>query len=483
MERLLLANVFRFAKFCQPRRAWPTSLLLAGLLATQALQAEPVTGSDLVPVQFATQMQTANNQQLARLQGPASEWWRDFSDQELDQLIRQALQANPDLQIASARLQQAQALWQGADADYKPQLQAGAELKGMRDPTSTPMSHSRSLGLRASWELDIFARGKALMSAAEADAAGQRYALELTQLMLAADVASAYYEIRMLVQRQQLLDQAINLAQRQFEVAERKFAAGSSTALDADRWRSELAQERANLAQLRSQQQVRMRQLAILLGQRELPALSGLNTTISNALTTQFPATPANKLDASLIERRPDVQRQARALDAALARAGLARRDLYPNLSFSWSGSRDRLQSGSDASVSGFSLGYGLTLSLPILDGGRIRTNIAIHDARVQEAQADYDKALLAALVDVDSCWQQATDSIEIYQQWLKASQASELAANRAERLYQAGASDVSAVLDARRADLKARDALVQASAARWQTAIALRRAFAGAPV
>jgi multidrug efflux system outer membrane protein len=62
---------------------------------------------------------------------------------------------------------------------------------------------------------------------------------------------------------------------------------------------------------------------------------------------------------------------------------------LYPNLSISWAGNRDRLQSGSDAAVSGFSIGYGLTLSLPVLDGGRIRSNIAVQDARVLEAQAE----------------------------------------------------------------------------------------------
>ena len=195
----------------------------------------------------------------------------------------------------------------------------------------------------------------------------------------------------------------------------------------------------------------------------------------------QEPVAPAAKLDVSLIERRPDVQRQASQLDAALARAGLARRDLYPNLSISWAGSKDSLKTGSDSAVTGFSIGYGLTLSLPILDGGRIRSNIAVQDARVLEAQAEYDKALLTALNDVDSCWQQWEDSKAVYRQWINASQASEVAASKAERLYQAGASDVSAVLDARRADLKARDALAQADAARWQSAIALRRAAAGA--
>ncbi len=410
-------------------------------------------------------------------QAESRAWWLDFADAGLDQLIQRALAANQDIHLTKARLTQAQALLDGSDASFKPQLQAAADARRQRETGSMPMSSRTSLGLRASWELDLFGRAKTSVSAAQAEATSQHYALQLTQISLAAEVANAYYEIQMLAQRQQLLTQAIALAQRQLDVAQRKFEAGSSSSLDADRWRSELAQERANQAQLQSQYQLRLRQLAILLGQREIPEVA---SPPAMSATTQLPEAPSRQLEVSLIERRPDVQRQASMLDAALARAGLARRDLYPSLSFSWSGSRDRLSSAGQATTSGFSLGYGISLSLPILDGGRIRSNIAVHDARVVEAQAEYDKALLAALVDVDSCWQQWADSAEVYRQWLAASQAAEIAAGKAERLYQAGASDVSAVLDARRADLKARDALVQANTSRWQSAIALRRAMAG---
>jgi multidrug efflux system outer membrane protein len=464
--------------FFSAKQGVMAALIAACMLGAVSLPAEAQTAENQPPAQRSNTSDSAKAMPADAGQDFPAAWWRDFGDARLDTLMTKALTANQDLKIAAARIQQAQALLNGADADFKPQLSAGAEAKRFRETGSVPMSRRGALGLRASWEPDFFGRGKLLQMAAQADTHSQQAALTAMQIALTADVASAYFDLKLLVQRQALLTQAIQLAQRQQEVAQRKFEAGAATSLDADRWQAELAQDRASAAQMQSQYQLRLHQLAILLGQRELPVFGHPSPSTAQL---QEPVAPAAKLDVSLIERRPDVQRQASQLDAALARAGLARRDLYPNLSISWAGNKDSLKTGSDSAVTGFSIGYGLTLSLPILDGGRIRSNIAVQDARVLEAQAEYDKALLTALNDVDSCWQQWEESNAVYRQWINASQASEVAASKAERLYQAGASDVSAVLDARRADLKARDALAQADAARWQSAIALRRAAAGA--
>lgn len=463
-------------KLCQARLNTPPATRLArALVPGLALLSAQTSAAahDTHDLSAAVKPAAASNPAVV------SSWWQAFADETLQSLIQQALSANREVLIAQARLQQAQALLDGSAADYKPQLQAGAEAKRFREVAGMPMTKRSGLGLRASWELDWWGRGAAGVSAAQADAASQQAALALTQITLVADLAQAYYDLRMLAQRVHLIKQAITLAQRQLEVVQAKYQAGAASLLDAERWRSELAQEQANLAQLQSVQQLRRRQVALLSGQREVANLTDSTTNFLAPAELAMPNLTAQQFDVSLLETRPDVQAKARQLDAALARAGVARRELYPSLSFSWAGTREHMQNGL-ASNSGFSLGYGLTLSLPILDGGRIRSNIALHDARVNEARADYEKVLLHALVELDSNWQLVADSQTIYQRWLVASQSSARAALQAERLYQAGVSDVSAVLDARRADLKAQDALVQADSALWQAALALRRAFAG---
>lgn len=404
----------------------------------------------------------------------AEAWWREFGDPVLDELIVSALAANQDLQIAAARLAQARALVDGAEAERRPRLDAVAGAQRGRDGAGSPKMERTALGLRAAWEVDVFGRGAQGISAAKADAESVRRAGEAARIALAADVATAYFELRTLAQRLTQYREAIDIAQRQVAVASRKFQAGMVNSLDVERARAELAQQRATLAQLDGQHEMRLRQLALLLGSSQLPALG------ARELPALVPGAPPALLPGELLERRPDVQRQARALEAALARAGVARRDAYPSLQIAWSGSRERLAEQGASVAPQLAVGYGVSLSMPILDGGRIRANIAVQDARAREAMAEYEKAMLGALVDVELRLSQWAASGTAMAEWQRAEAAAALAARNAARLYEAGTADMGGVLDARRAHLQARDALAQAVGARWEAAVGLRRAFAG---
>lgn len=404
----------------------------------------------------------------------AAEWWRDFGSNELDALIDTALKSNRDLKIAAARLAQARALTDGAQAERLPQLGAVAGVQRGRETGIDPRAERSFGGLRASWEVDVFGRGALAVDAAQADAQAATQALRATQIALAADVATAYFELQTLSHRVALNRQAIAVAQRQVEVVRRKFDAGQATSVDVDRWQAELAQEQAVTEQLDGSLRVRHRQLAVLLGVSEAPVLN-LQATAST------PQPPATLLPGELLERRPDVLRQARALDAALARVGVARREVYPRLQIEWANTRERTAIVGQSASPQVVLGYGVSLTLPILDGGRIRANIAVNEARANEAMAEYEKAMLAALSDAEVALAQWSTSEASLSKWQQAQAAGETAAQRAERLFDAGLTDVSAVLDARRSYLRAQDAVSQAEGARWAAAVGLRRVFAGA--
>lgn len=405
----------------------------------------------------------------------ADAWWQAFGDPVLDALIVSALAANQDVKIAAARLEQARALLDGSEAERRPRVDATAGAQRGRDSAGSPKMERTSLGLRAAWEVDLFGRGAQGVSAARADAESARRGWQAARIALAADVATAYFELRTLEQRLALRREAIEVAQRQAEVSSRKFQAGMATKLDVERWGAELAQERATLAQIEGQHQVRLRQLSLLLGRSETLALGAA------VWQSEVRGAPAAILPGELLERRPDVQRQARALDAALARAGIARRDVYPGLQLAWSGSRERLAERGASVAPQLAVAYGVSLSMPMLDGGRIRANIAVQDARAKEAMAEYEKAMLGALVDVESRLSQWTASGNAMEEWQRADVAGGAAAGNAARLYDAGMADMGSVLDARRAHLMARDALAQAVGARWEAAVGLQRAFAGA--
>jgi len=440
------------------------ALAVVAVLGSQAAAATPAFA---IPERWTAQPATSQ-----AAQGDA--WWRDFGDPSLDNLVASALDANQDLKSAAARLVQARALVDGAESERRPRLDGVAGAQRGRNSSAEPRMERSSVGLRAAWEVDVFGRGGLAIDAAAADRAGVAEALRAARIAVAADVATTYFSLRTLERRLALKHDGIELAQRQLDVAIRKFDAGQATSLDQARWRAELAQERAAATLIEGEFAVRRQQLALLLGAPGVPQIG------APAVVPAAPVAPASVLPGELLEHRPDVVRQARALDAALARAGVARRDLYPRLEIDWSGAKERLAAAGGSAAPRVVVGYGLTLSLPILDGGRIRSNIAVQDARAQEAMADYEKAMLTALVDVETGlarWSAAGDAC---QEWGRAAAAADVAARHAARVYTAGGTDVTAVLDARRAHLQARDGLAQAEGARWEAAVGLRRAFAG---
>lgn len=417
----------------------------------------------------------ANWQEVASLTTPEADiaWWREFGNRELDELIEEALTNNRDLQILAARLAQSQALSSTAAAERLPRLDAQGALTRGRDSSSDPRTERSTAGLRASWEVDLSGRLSQASDAARFDSDGLAQELIAARVALAAEVASAYLELRTLTQRQSMADEAINLAHQQSLVAQRKFDAGQIQSAELSRLQSELALERAQATDLAGLRRVRLHQLTILLGATRTPVL-----TLADSAPM---AAPEPVLPVALLERRPDVLRQARALDAALARLGVARAAVYPQLQLGWDGSRERLAPINGAAAPQSVIGYGVTLSLPVLDGGRIRAQIAAREAGANEAMAEYEKAMLVALGDAESAlaqWRSSSDSLA---DWRRARDESRVAVERAAKMFQAGLVDQSAVLDARRNYLRAEDGLLRAEGNLNVAGVSLRRAFAGA--
>ena len=402
-------------------------------------------------------------------------WWRDFGNSELDALVESALLANRDLRMAAARVEQARALVRTADADHYPQLNVGAGLRRGRDSAADPKATLARGGFQASWEPDFFGDKGLASLAADRDFESAELARQAMRVAIAAEVMTAYFDAQSLTQREGIAREAWATLERQIDVAQRRFEAGQVSKLDIDRLTAELGQERANAAQLRGARDVRLRQMAVLLGTSQPPLDLRFPAIADGAV-----AMPAVLLPIELLERRPAVRGPARAVEAAVARLGVAKRDLYPRIALDWSGSRERLSiAGASASPTTV-VGYGVALSLPIFDGGRIRANIEIHEAKAQEVMMAYEKAMLSALADAETAAVQLEAARAGVTALARAQTAGADAASRSERLFDAGLVDLNTVLDARRSYLKASDGLLQGQAAQWAAAVAIRRAFAG---
>lgn len=406
---------------------------------------------------------------------PATQkWWLDFNDNTLNQLVDRALVSNFDLKVAAARLAQARALTDEAEAEKRPTLDGAAGAQRGRINGIAPRIERTSLEVRAGWELDIFGRLSEAINAAQADAEGAAMALQAARIALAADICSAYFELRTLDRRLDARNHALEISTKQINIARRKFEAGSASALDVERWQAEQARDIASVAQLEGERSKLLNQLAVLLGESKAPDIPP-STSFFLALNA-----PGMVLPGTLVEYRPDVQQRARALDAALSRVGVARRDLYPRLQIAWGGAKERIAIANESAAPRFSMGYGISISLPILDGGRIKANIAVQDARAKEAMADYEKSILMALTEVETALVKWQASESTFAESQRAQIATEKSSFHAQRLYEAGVLDMAAVLDTQRMHIQSREALAEADGLRFRAAVDLRRAFAG---
>lgn len=463
--------------FLMPRNALATAactalLMLAGC-ATPPASSVGTTADVEVPGGWTTPVASAASTPPA--EGAAGQaWWRAFGSPELDALVDAALAANRDLRVLAARVAQARAVVDMADASRAPQLAGHAETRRGRSSSADPKSALVAAGVRASWEIDLFGRLALESSAAANDAQAAAWQWQAARVGLAADVAAAYFELQTLQRREGAARESLATLERQVAVASRRFEAGQATALDRDRLAAESQQQHAGVAQLQGAQRTRLRQLAVLLGQ---PApVAAFKATAAPA-----PEPVAPVLPGELLERRPDVQARARALDAAFARLGVARSEVYPRLQLDWAGQRERLSiDGAATAAPRWVVGWGVALSLPLLDGGRIRAGIAANEARVQQVMAEYEQAMLVALAEAEVAlarWAAAESQVLALR---RAMDSAAQAARHGERLFDAGQADMGAVLDVRREFLRAQDAAWQAEGERWAAAVALRRAFAG---
>jgi len=134
---------------------------------------------------------------------PAPEWWREFGDEKLDALIAQALQGNPNLKLAQARLAKAQATTEGARSALLPQVGAQADSQRQKfsanniypPPIGGSILTLNTLQLNGSWELDFFGKNQAALNAALTSAQAAQADAEAARVLLSTNVARAYFQL------------------------------------------------------------------------------------------------------------------------------------------------------------------------------------------------------------------------------------------------------------------------------------------------
>lgn len=341
--------------------------------------------------------------------GPRGEWWRVFGDHSLNELERQAEEANQDLKAASARVLQSRALTQAARADWFPSVDAGvgptrqryspaSQFKpGDADGTTRTLWRAQT---NVAYEIDLFDKVGSMVTAARADQEQVEALFRSVQLALQADVARSYFQLRELDTRLRLYRQTVALRADALKLVEQRFNAGESSDLDVARASGELASTRSATAGVARQRAVVEHSLAVLLGQ--IPAQFSLPEKDLEPTVVRIPP----GLPSALLERRPDVAAAEREMAAANARIGVARSAFFPKIDITGTVGFESATLGDlfNWSSRTFLLGplVGTALSMPIFDGGQRQANLQGARANYEKEVAQYRQQVLVAIREVE---------------------------------------------------------------------------------
>jgi len=340
---------------------------------------------------------------------PRGEWWKVFGDPTLDALEAEATLANQSLRIAAARVTQARSLVGVARADRVPQVNAGfgptrdkasAVSQALPQDFDVPVRTTWRGLLTASYEVDLFGRVSDSVSSAQSDYEATQARFYSVQLALQADAAQTYFALRETDEELALLQDTVRLRGDSVRLLQRRFELGDISELDLARARTELATARSDASALERQRAQLEHALAVLLGKS--PSTFALAPA---PLSSDMPSIPAG-LPSSLLERRPDIAAASRAMAAANARIGVAKAAFFPVMNLTAAGGFESAELGDlfKWSARTWALGplLGTMLSMPLIDGGRNRSNLDRSYAVLEESIAGYRQQVLVAFAEVE---------------------------------------------------------------------------------
>ena len=401
-------------------------------------------------------------------------WWASFGDPALSAVVETALARNTDIAIAAARVEEARAQFQLAEAVRLPNVAAMAGGGRQRDVSPFGRPREQTLGqgqVSAAWDVDLFGRLANASAAARASLLSTEAGRDGIRLAVAATAASGYVTLRSLDARLVILENTLQARAASLSLARRRADAGYASYLDL---------RQAEAEYHGTEQQIPVAEAAIARLENALAVLMGDSPRAisrGRSLEQQTAPTVPPGLPADLLRRRPDLVQAEQQVVAADRSLDAARAAFLPNIQLT--GAAGLVDSSLlEDPIRVFSVG-GSVLA-PILDAGRLQAQQGVAAARRDQAAFAYRRAALTAFREVDDALttqRRAAEQVAALEAQRQAlAQALTLATNR----YRAGYAPYLDQLDAQRSLLATELTLAQAQGDRLTAVIALYQALGG---
>jgi NodT family efflux transporter outer membrane factor (OMF) lipoprotein len=329
-------------------------------------------------------------------------WWEIFGDADLNALEQQVVAANQTLQAAEANFRQARALIQFNRSNLFPTITAGALITHNRLSGNSPAGFpGREYGdfampVSASWEPDLWGRVRRSITAAKAATQASAADLENVRLILQAEMASDYFQVRSLDAEKRLLDDTVAAYRRALELTQNRYSGGVASKVEVEQAQTQLQQTEAQDIDLGVARAQLEHAVAVLMGR--VP--EGFH--LPNAPLTQTPPAVPIGVPSELLERRPDIAAAERRVAAANEQIGIAKAAFYPDLVISATGG---FQAGSIVDWFTWPSRYwavGPQIAQTVFDAGRRRAQVLSTEAAYDAEVATYRQTTLNAFQEVE---------------------------------------------------------------------------------
>jgi multidrug efflux system outer membrane protein len=335
------------------------------------------------------------------------QWLSIFQDPVLQRLVTEALQNNLDLKVAAQRVLEAQDQVGITRSQQLPSISGGASYSALQIPSTlagnksdgTPAAsffNGGGLSASAAWNFDFWGMYRRQSEAARAELLASQWAQRETRATLLQDVALAYFQLRSLDAQLAITESTIKARQDSLQLTQTLEKYGAGSLADTRQAEELLHTAQANLPELRRQIALQENIISVLLGHNPEGIERGLNVA-----DQPHPQTVPTGMPSELLERRPDIQQAEATLIAANARIGVAKAQFFPQISLtSLGGSASNQLQNVLSGKNAYWYAAG-SVSEPIFDGGRIRSNYHLSQAQEEEMVLEYRKTILNALKDV----------------------------------------------------------------------------------
>ncbi|KQN82113.1 RND transporter [Sphingomonas sp. Leaf67] len=407
-------------------------------------------------------------------------WWEGLNDPLLTRLVDDALTQSPTIDLATARLREAQARLTQQRIGQLPSASANgtaivAELPPIQPDAGGTSASFYNLGINASWEADLFGGGRRTVEQARATAGARQADLADAQVSLSAAVAQAYVALRDVQARIGLSDANTRLQQRQLDLTRQRFAAGTASRLAIERLQTQLENTQADAIPLAAQRDEYLNQLAVLTGRTP----GTLDATLTQPAPVPLPPQRVAVGDpAALIARRPDIRAAERQLAAGTAAIGVSKARELPGIRF-----LGLLGLGGTSPEKILDLGNLAALAVPslnwsFLDFGRAKAATRVSEAQRDQADATYRRTVLDALQDAETALSRFGNRRQQLGQLVQVEATAARAAALNRQRVAAGTATLIDQLDIERQQVSAASAVAQARAGLTQSYIAVNKAL-----